>query len=172
MPSTSTRMVPSGSRNSCSTRTTVPTGYSSSCDGSATSLRFCAVTNSMRSRETAFSIALIEGSLPTKSGVVMYGNTTRSRSGSSGSRSWNSNVSSPRATVRSRTGSRSGRRAASGGAGPSFARRDAAAGGRRDFDRLCFGALTHGSLAATGLCPLGPSMKRAARRGTAARARD
>src|SRR6267142_305254 len=98
MPSTSTRMVPSGRRNSCSTRTTVPTAYSSSCDGSATSLRRCAVTNSIRSRVTARSIALMEGRRPTSSGIVMYGNTTTSRSGSSGSRSRNSNVSSPRST--------------------------------------------------------------------------
>ncbi len=64
-------MVPSGSRKTWSTRTTTPTRWSSFCEGSATSLRFCAVTNSMRSRPTAFSIALMDGSRPTRSGMVM-----------------------------------------------------------------------------------------------------
>src|SRR5690606_26732974 len=83
-PSTSTLMVPSGSLSSCSTVARVPTPYRSAAPGSSTSADFCATSAMRRSPSIASSSARMDFSRPTNSGMTMCGNTTTSRSGSTG----------------------------------------------------------------------------------------
>src|SRR3990170_3801807 len=63
---------------------TVPTEYRSEGDGFSTLMSFCEVRNIMRFPSSATSIALMDISLPTKSGSTIYGKTTISLIGSSG----------------------------------------------------------------------------------------
>src|SRR5690606_31324417 len=83
-PSTSTLMVPSGSLSNCSTVARVPTPYRSAAPGSSTSADFCATSAMRRSPSIASSSARMDFSRPTNSGMTMCGNTTTSRSGSTG----------------------------------------------------------------------------------------
>ena len=83
-PSTSTLMVPSGSLSSCSTWASVPISYRSSAPGSSVSADFCATSRMRLSDSIAWSRARMDLSRPTNSGITMCGNTTTSRSGSTG----------------------------------------------------------------------------------------
>ncbi len=85
-PSTSTLTVPSGSFSSCRMVATVPTVYRSRGLGSSTSAAFCATSRICLSRRMASSSARMDLSRPTNSGMTMWGYTTTSRSGSTGTR--------------------------------------------------------------------------------------
>src|SRR5262245_7420407 len=86
-PCTSTLTRPSGRRRMRITIATVPTGCRSSASGSSTSGLRCAASSSRRSPESASSTAATERSRVRNSGSTMYGNTTNSRSGRTGSSS-------------------------------------------------------------------------------------
>ena len=64
---------------------TVPIAWMSSGVGFSTSRAFCVAKKIIRLPASAASMALIDISRPTNSGSTMYGNTTMSRTGSSGS---------------------------------------------------------------------------------------
>ena len=83
-PSTSTLMVPSGSLSSCRIWASVPVSYRSPAPGSSVSADFCATSRIRLSPSIAWSSARIDLSRPTNSGITMCGNTTTSRSGSTG----------------------------------------------------------------------------------------
>src|SRR5258708_28495060 len=61
-----------------------PILYRSSAVGSSLAADFCATSRMLLPASMAISIALIDFGRPTKSGMTMCGNTTTSRSGSSG----------------------------------------------------------------------------------------
>src|SRR6266446_5848050 len=61
-----------------------PILYKSSATGSSLAADFCATSRMLLPASIAISIALIDFGRPTKSGMTMCGNTTTSRSGSSG----------------------------------------------------------------------------------------
>src|SRR5690606_35251325 len=84
-PSTSTFTVPSGRRRCWSTTPIVPISNRSAAPGSSRATWRCATSRSCRSPWLAASSAAIDLARPTKSGTTMCGNTTMSRSGSSGS---------------------------------------------------------------------------------------
>src|SRR5215467_3803261 len=83
-PSTSTFTVPSGSFSICRMFEMQPILYRSSAPGSSLAADFCATSRMLLPASMAISIALIDFGRPTKSGITMCGNTTTSRSGSSG----------------------------------------------------------------------------------------
>ncbi|MNK67521.1 hypothetical protein D3C87_868600 [compost metagenome] len=83
-PSTSTFTVPSGSLSICRMVETQPTSNMSSTEGSSLAAAFWATSMMRRSASIASSSALMLFGRPTKSGITMWGNTTTSRSGSSG----------------------------------------------------------------------------------------
>src|SRR6266850_5979359 len=83
-PSTSTFTVPSGSFSICRMLDTQPIEYMSCGPGSSLAADFCATSRIDFPASIAVSIALIDFGRPTKSGITMWGNTTTSRSGSSG----------------------------------------------------------------------------------------
>src|SRR2546421_2841256 len=85
MPSTSTFTVPSGSFSICRMLDTQPTSNMSSGFGSSLPAAFCATSMICRPASIAASSALMDLGRPTKSGITMWGKTTTSRSGSSGS---------------------------------------------------------------------------------------
>src|SRR6266853_974328 len=84
LPSTSTLTVPSGSLSICRMFEMQPILYRSSAVGSSLAADFCATSRMLLPASMAISIALIDFGRPTKSGMTMCGNTTTSRSGSSG----------------------------------------------------------------------------------------
>src|SRR6266849_5122944 len=84
LPSTSTLTVPSGSLSICRMFEMQPILYRSSAVGSSLAAVFCATSRMLLPASMAISIALIDFGRPTKSGMTMCGNTTTSRSGSSG----------------------------------------------------------------------------------------
>src|SRR6266853_370329 len=84
LPSTSTLTVPSGSLSICRMFEMQPILYRSSAVGSSLAADFCATSRMLLPVSMAISIALIDFGRPTKSGMTMCGNTTTSRSGSSG----------------------------------------------------------------------------------------
>src|SRR2546421_2404191 len=84
LPSTSTFTVPSGSLSICRMFEMQPILYRSSAVGSSLAADFCATSKMLLPASMAISIALIDFGRPTKSGMTMCGNTTTSRSGSSG----------------------------------------------------------------------------------------
>jgi hypothetical protein len=84
-PSTSTFTVPSGSLSICRMLDTQPIANMSSGRGSSLPAAFCATNMIWRPPSIAASSALIDLGRPTNSGITMWGNTTTSRSGSSGS---------------------------------------------------------------------------------------
>src|SRR5262245_38569970 len=84
LPSTSTFTVPSGSFSICRMLEMQPILYRSSAAGSSLLADFCATRRMLLPASIAISIALIDLGRPTKSGITMCGNTTTSRSGSSG----------------------------------------------------------------------------------------
>src|SRR5437660_2201107 len=84
LPSTSTLTVPSGSLSICRMFEMQPILYRSSAVGSSLAADFCATSRMLLPASIAISIALIDFGRPTKSGMTMCGNTTTSRSGSSG----------------------------------------------------------------------------------------
>src|SRR5712691_12155512 len=84
LPSTSTFTVPSGSLSICRMFEMQPILYRSSAVGSSLAAVFCATSRMLLPASMAISIALIDFGRPTKSGMTMCGNTTTSRSGSSG----------------------------------------------------------------------------------------
>ncbi len=84
-PSTSTFTVPSGSFSICRMLATQPISNMSSGLGSSLPAAFCATSMIWRPASIAASKALMDLSRPTNSGITMCGNTTTSRSGSSGS---------------------------------------------------------------------------------------
>jgi hypothetical protein len=83
-PSTSTFTVPSGSLSICRMLDTQPISNMSSGFGSSLPAAFCATSMIWRPASIAASSALIDFGRPTNSGITMCGNTTTSRSGSSG----------------------------------------------------------------------------------------
>jgi hypothetical protein len=83
-PSTSTLTVPSGSLSSCNTLASVPTSKIESVAGSSSEAFFCVASRMKVSERITSSSALIDFSRPTKSGTIMCGNTTMSRSGNTG----------------------------------------------------------------------------------------
>src|SRR5688572_26900089 len=83
-PSTSTLIVPSGSFSSCSTCASVPISCRSFAPGASVSADFCATSRMRLSDSIAWSSARIDLSRPTNNGMTMCGNTTTSRSGSTG----------------------------------------------------------------------------------------
>ena len=83
-PSTSTFTVPSGSLSICRMVDTQPTSNMSLTEGSSLAAAFCATSMMRRSAAMAVSSALMLLGRPTNSGMTMWGNTTTSRSGSSG----------------------------------------------------------------------------------------
>src|SRR5437660_658421 len=84
LPSTSTFTVPSGSLSICRMFEMQPILYRSSAVGSSLAADFCATSRMLLPASMAISMALIDFGRPTKSGMTMCGNTTTSRSGSSG----------------------------------------------------------------------------------------
>src|SRR5882672_2782360 len=84
LPSTSTFTVPSGSFSICRMLEMQPILYRSSAVGSSLAADFCATRRMLLPASIAISIALIDFGRPTKRGMTMWGNTTTSRSGSSG----------------------------------------------------------------------------------------
>src|SRR5229473_3162073 len=84
LPSTNTFTVPSGSLSICRMFEMQPILYRSSAVGSSLAADFCATSRMLLPASMAISIALIDFGRPTKSGMTMCGNTTTSRSGSSG----------------------------------------------------------------------------------------
>src|SRR5256885_2782801 len=84
LPSTSTFTVPSGSLSICRMFEMQPILYRSSAVGSSLAADFCATSKMLLPASMAISIALIDFGRPTKGGMTMCGNTTTSRSGSSG----------------------------------------------------------------------------------------
>src|SRR5438093_6853049 len=84
LPSTSTFTVPSGSLSIWSMLEMQPILYRSSAVGSSLAADFCATSRMLLPASMAISMALIDFGRPTKSGMTMCGNTTTSRSGSSG----------------------------------------------------------------------------------------
>ena len=85
-PSTSTRAAPFGSRVYWSTRASVPVRNRSAAAGSCTLLSFCATSSTSLSEASAASRAASDPGRPTSSGMATCGNSTTSRSGSTGSR--------------------------------------------------------------------------------------
>ena len=85
MPSTSTLTVPSGSFSICRMLETQPISNMSSARGSSLPAAFWATSMIWRPASIAASKALMDLGRPTNSGITMCGNTTTSRSGSSGS---------------------------------------------------------------------------------------
>ncbi len=83
-PSTSTFTVPSGSFSICRMFDTQPMAYMSPGPGSSLAADFCATRRIDFPASIAVSIALMDFGRPTNSGITMCGNTTTSRSGSSG----------------------------------------------------------------------------------------
>jgi hypothetical protein len=83
-PSTSTFTVPSGSLSICRILETQPIAYMSCGPGSSFAADFCATSRIDFPASIAVSIALMDFGRPTNSGITMWGNTTTSRSGSSG----------------------------------------------------------------------------------------
>ena len=63
----------------------LPISYRSSAPGSSLAACFCATSRMCLPASIAMSSALIDFGRPTNSGMTMCGNTTTSRSGSSGS---------------------------------------------------------------------------------------
>src|SRR5258708_3266605 len=84
LPSTNTFTVPSGSLSICRMFEMQPILYRSSAVGSSLAADFCATRRMLLPASMAISMALIDFGRPTKSGMTMCGNTTTSRSGSSG----------------------------------------------------------------------------------------
>jgi hypothetical protein len=84
-PSTSTFTVPSGSLSICRMLETQPMSNMSSALGSSLPAAFWATSMICRPASIAASSALMDLGRPTNSGMTMCGNTTTSRSGSSGS---------------------------------------------------------------------------------------
>ena len=84
-PWTSILTRPSGSFSIRMIMHTVPTEYRSSGDGASTLMSFWLINTTMRLVFKAWSIALMEISLPTNSGIIIYGKTTISLTGSTGS---------------------------------------------------------------------------------------
>src|SRR5712664_1049333 len=84
LPSTNTFTVPSGSLSICRMFEMQPILYRSSAVGSSLAADFCATRRMLLPASMAISMALIDLARPTKSGMTMCGNTTTSRSGSSG----------------------------------------------------------------------------------------
>src|SRR5258708_7402328 len=84
MPCTNTFKVASGSLMICRMFEMQPILYRSSAVGSSLAADFCATRRMLLPASMAISMALIDLGRPTKSGMTMCGNTTTSRSGSSG----------------------------------------------------------------------------------------
>src|SRR5690554_4052937 len=84
LPSTSTLTVPSGNRSICSTVASVPMSNTSFGPGSSVEASFWATRRISLLPSIAASRAWMDFSRPTNSGTTMCGNTTTSRSGSSG----------------------------------------------------------------------------------------
>src|SRR5580765_1603516 len=84
LPSTSTFTVPSGSFSIWRMFDMQPILYRSSAPGSSLAADFWATSRMLLPASMAISIALIDLGRPTKRGMTMCGNTTTSRSGSSG----------------------------------------------------------------------------------------
>ena len=85
-PSTSTRMLPSGSLTLCTMLASVPTVKISSGLGSSTEASCCVARKIFLSPASASSSARTEASRPTMNGCIICGKMTMSRTGIMGTR--------------------------------------------------------------------------------------